>query len=69
MPELDLSHVRGVLAERHVTRKTLAEASNLSREHLCRVLNGQKCGELAQFKIRHGLARLGLDREVCSHAS
>lgn len=67
--ELDLPRVRGMLAAQHISHKTLAEASKLSREHLCRVLNGLPCGELARIKIRRGLERLGVDREVYSHAS
>ena len=63
-PDLDARRLRGVLAERRITRTQLAEASQLTRSYVSRILCGQEPGELARIKLERGLKALGLEREA-----
>ncbi len=66
---LDYRRLRAILAERRITHSKLANASNLNRAYLSRILCGLPPGELAQFKLERGLKALGLlDREA-DHAA
>jgi hypothetical protein len=69
MDPVDPKRLRGILAEAQVNTSEFARACQLSRVHVGHILSGRvEAGELATFKIRRGLAVLGLDREV-QHAS
>ncbi|HEY7092275.1 MAG TPA: helix-turn-helix transcriptional regulator [Ktedonobacterales bacterium] len=64
---LDARRLRGVLAERRITRTQLAEASDLTPSYVSRVLCGQAPGELGRIKLERGLKALGVEREA-AHA-
>jgi hypothetical protein len=67
---IDPKRLRGILAEAQVNYSDFARACRLSRVHVGHILSGRvEAGELATFKIRRGLAVLGLDREVQHAAS
>ena len=61
----DLPHLRGVLAARRISHKSLAEAAGLSQHHVYRILAGSiQAGELARMKLTAGISRLGLESEM-----
>lgn len=61
----DVRHLRALLAEAQITVSAYARACTMSRVYTGRILSGNvHPGELAEIKLRRGLAALGLDREV-----
>jgi transcriptional regulator with XRE-family HTH domain len=62
MPPIDIRRLRGLLAERHITHRQLAQACGLGRPYTSSILSERVTpGELARFKIAAGLQRLGLE--------
>lgn len=65
MEPIDVVRLRGILAERKISRKQLALASNLHSVYVGRVLAGSIIpGELGRIRLARGLAALGLDGEM-----
>src|SRR4051794_11038950 len=61
-PQIDVRRLRALLAAERVTHTRYAVVCGLSRRYISRVLVGDYYpGELAQIKMRRGLATLGLD--------
>ena len=62
---LDVRELRGLLAEAQIDHKTYAQACNLNRIYLGRILAGSIVpGELARIRMQRGLVALGLDRQA-----
>lgn len=68
---IDPRRLRGILADARVNQSQYARACNLSRVHVCHILNGRvEPGELARIKLGNGLQQLGIslpeeaDKEV-----
>jgi transcriptional regulator with XRE-family HTH domain len=57
----DGRRIRLLLLDHNTTQRRLAAEAGLSPEHLNRILRGRgEPGELALYKLRRGLERLGL---------
>jgi len=66
---LDYRRLRAILAARRITHSRLADASNLNRAYLSRILCGYQPGELALIKLERGIHALGLDDREAQNAS
>jgi len=61
-PAFSYRRARGMLAERRISQKALAEASGLSIVQVNNIMTGVKApGELARIKLAWGLEKLGID--------
>ncbi len=67
-----LRRLRGVLAERGISRIAFASACGMTPEHLSRLLRG-RCGvgELGELKLRRGLLHfnIALDSDATTDAA
>jgi hypothetical protein len=64
---IDIGDLRGLLAKSQIDHKTYAEACQLNRIYLGRILAGSIMpGELARIRMQRGLVALGLDRQAVS---
>jgi hypothetical protein len=67
---IDMQRLRTVLKDAQISQRAYADACKLSCTWISLVLNGhERPGELGRIKMLRGLERLGLEREVCSHAA
>lgn len=60
----DAHQLRGLLAYHQISRLRFAQVCGLNHVYICRILIGSVApGELARYKIAHGLTQLGLSLE------